>query len=225
MEHFFERIPLFNILTEAEREQLKEKVTERTYEKHSYVFMEGHRCEAIFFIRSGTVKVIKVDEAGNEQGICLLKSGNMFPHVGFFDEALYPATAEVVEKSTLFVFKINDFEQFLIENPKASVKVIKMMSKKLIELQQRLQEVISGDVYERVSNLLLRFANEYGEKRDNGIFISLPITNKELANMIGTSRESISRTLNYYKKLGYIEFQKDGMLIHNVAELKKFKNK
>lgn len=223
LDHFFDRIPLFSALTAQEREQLKQKVTERLYTKQSFVFMEGNKCEAVFFIRSGTVKVTKVDEAGNEQGICLLRAGNMFPHVGFFNDSLYPATAEVVEDSKLFVFKMKDFEHFLIENPKAAMKVIKIMSKKMLELQQRLQELISGDVYDRVINLLLRFAKEHGETRGNGIFVSLPITNKEIANMIGTTRESISRTLNYYKKLALIDFDKDGIMIHDLKQLQMLK--
>ncbi|HHY21739.1 MAG TPA: Crp/Fnr family transcriptional regulator [Bacilli bacterium] len=223
MENFLKQIPLFSELTDSELEYLKQMMTERIFKKQTYIFMEGSKREAVYFIQTGTVKVFKVDEAGNEQGICLLKAGNMFPHVGFFDDSSYPATAEVVEEGKLLIVKVEDFERFLLENPKVAMKVMKTMGQKTIELQQRLQDLISGDVYKRVTSLLLRFARESGEERENGVFIAMPISNKEIANMIGTTRESISRTLNHYRKLHLIDIEKEGIMIRDIAKLEKLR--
>ena len=225
MRNFLKKFPLFSELTDSEFEYLKQMVTERTFKKQTYIFMEGSKHEAVYFIQTGTVKVFKVDEAGNEQGICLLKPGDMFPHVGFFDDSPYPATAEVVQESKLLIVRIEDFERFLLGNPKVAMEVMKTMGKKTIELQQRLQELISGDVYKRVTSLLLRFAKESGQVKENGIFIAMPISNKELANMVGTSRESISRALNQFRKLHLIEIDKDGIMIRDIAGLERLKGR
>lgn len=108
-----------------------------------------------------------------------------------------------------------------MENPKITIKVMKTMGQKIIQLQQRLQDLISEDVHRRVIYSLLHWAEEYGQKRGNGVFISLPLTNRDFANMIGTSRESISRTLNQLKKDNLFEMNREGILIYDPDALKK----
>lgn len=181
--------------------------------------MEGEKREAVFFIHSGTVKTFKVDKEGNEQIINLLRKGEMFPHIGFFDASPYPATAEVIQEAELFVIRIDNFEELMLEHPQIAVKVMKMMSQKISELAQRIQTFISQDVRHRVIFSLLRLALESGKQTEQGVLIDMPITNQDFANMVGSSRETINRILNQLKKENLIEFGRDGILIRNMDQL------
>lgn len=214
-------VPLFSEMAEDELARIANITTRRQYNRHSLVFMEGEPREAVFFIESGVIKTYKVDEDGNEQVISFLKAGDMFPHVGFFDNSPYPATAEVVRNAKLLVIRIEDFDQLLMAYPPMAIKVMKIMGQKMLHLQERLQELISSDVHRRVVHSLIRLADEYGEKRHEGIFIALPMTNRDFANMVGTSRESVNRTLNQLKKEKLLDIQRKGIFIYDLDTLQK----
>ena len=106
-------------------------------------------------------------------------------------------------------------------NPQMAIKVMKIMGKMMLLLQQRLQELISGDVYRRVVRSLIRLAEEYGKNQNGGTFVSLPMTNRDFANMVGTSRESVNRTLNQLKKEKLVDINRKGILIYDLEAFRK----
>lgn len=125
----------------------------------------------------------------------------MFPHVGFFRKGEYPAYAEALEQSTLIAIPISKFESVLIENPELCIKVFKVLGEKIVDLQNRLEEQILNNTYEQIIKLLIRLAQKYGKEQEDGtILLKSEFTNKDLASMIGTTRETISRTLTKMKK-------------------------
>ncbi|HET7627188.1 MAG TPA: Crp/Fnr family transcriptional regulator [Bacillales bacterium] len=225
MIEILKELPLFSELNNEDLKRLEAITKKKTYPKRQYVFMEGDPREAVYFIQEGTVKTFKVDENGNEQVINLLQKGEMFPHVGFFDETPYPATAETVERTELFVIRIDDFDQLMMQNPEIAIKVMRIMGQKIFMLAERVQELISEDVRHRIVHALLRFSKEIGKPKNNGISIELPITNRDFANMVGSTRETINRVLNQLKKEGILEADRNGMFIHDLKRLKSFYGK
>ncbi|MFS0882961.1 Crp/Fnr family transcriptional regulator [Metabacillus niabensis] len=212
-------IPIFSELNHEELLRVQEIAIKRTYKKKQIVFIEGEKREAVYFIQSGIVKAYKIDEDGNEQVISLLHEGDMFPHVGFFDTAPYPATVEIVQDAELFVILIDEFEELMIRWPQIAVKVMKIMGRKIVELQQRVQDFISKDVSHRLIEILIRLAKEQGVQHVNGISIKIPITNQDFANMVGASRESINRILNQLKKDELILFNRTEIFIYDLKTL------
>ncbi|PAD69379.1 Crp/Fnr family transcriptional regulator [Bacillus sp. 7586-K] len=212
-------IPIFSELNHEELLRVQEIAIKRTYKKKQIVFIEGEKREAVYFIQSGIVKAYKIDEDGNEQVISLLHERDMFPHVGFFDTAPYPATVEIVQDAELFVILIDEFEELMIRWPQIAVKVMKIMGRKIVELQQRVQDFISKDVSHRLIEILIRLAIEQGVQHVNGISIKIPITNQDFANMVGASRESINRILNQLKKDELILFNRTEIFIYDLKTL------
>ncbi|MFL6562608.1 MAG: Crp/Fnr family transcriptional regulator, partial [Bacillus sp. (in: firmicutes)] len=143
-----------------------------------------------------------------------------FPHVGFFRKGDYPAYAEVLEPSTLIAVPISKFETVLIENPELCIKVFKVLGEKIVDLQNRLEEQILNNTYEQIVKLLIRLAQKHGKEQEDGtILLKSEFTNKDLANMIGTTRETISRTLTKMKKDELIEVDEEGNMIVDVEIL------
>ncbi|WP_254901255.1 Crp/Fnr family transcriptional regulator [Tuberibacillus sp. Marseille-P3662] len=215
-------LPLFSELNDEELKKLEAITKKKTYSKRQYIFMEGEPREAVYFIQKGSVKIFKVDENGNEQVINLLQKGEMFPHIGFFDTTPYPATAEIIETAELFVIRIDDFDNLLIEQPAIALKVMKIMGQKLLNLQQRVQELISQDTFHRTVRTLLRLADEVGETNDQEVRINMPITNQDFANMVGSTRETINRVLGQLKKEGLLETDRHGIFIYDLQKLKNY---
>jgi CRP/FNR family transcriptional regulator, cyclic AMP receptor protein len=223
MDNILKDIPIFSELSPEELDKVTDIANLRQYKKRMYVFMEGDKREAVYFIQSGVVKAYKIDEDGNEQVISLLHQGDMFPHVGFFDNSPYPATVEVVQDAELIVIRIDDFDEVLMKHPSIAIKVMKIMGQKILTLQERVQDFISKDVQHRIIQALVRLAEDHGEKTAKGIYIDIPITNQDFANMVGTSRESINRILNQFKKQRLLTADRQGILIHDLEELQNWK--
>lgn len=221
MKHILNRTSLFHGLDDEEIGEIEKITRRKQYSNRTFVFMEGDEREAVFFIQTGVVKTHKIDEDGNEQVISLLKSGDMFPHVGFFDHSPYPANARVMQDAVLLIIRIDDFNQLLFEKPHLAIKVMQMMGKKILQLQERVQSLISQDVRHRLIHAINKLAYEHGKKRDGGIAIDFPITNQDLANIVGTSRESINRLLNQLKKDEIVKSDRNGIFIYSLDKLRR----
>jgi CRP/FNR family transcriptional regulator, cyclic AMP receptor protein len=219
--NFFRQFPIFRDLTDDELKEIAEIANKKEYARGSTIFIEGGKRTAVYFILSGLVKVYKVSSEGQEQVISFLHSDEMFPHVGFFDDTDYPATATTITDVQLMSIPIEEFDQLLLRNPKISIKVMKVMGKKLLELQQRIQAITSQDVFTRIVGALVRFSWELGKTQTDGktIKINMPMTNTDLANLIGVTRESVNRALNRLRKEGVIEHNRKEILILDIDRL------
>jgi len=183
-------------------------------EKGSLVFLQDEPLENVYFIYDGKVKIYKTDLNGKEQIVSILKKGDMFPHVGFFRKGGYPAFSEILENAILVVVPISQFEKVLIENPELSIKMFKVLGEKIVDLQDRLESQILHNTYQQIIKLLIRLGKEHGQKLENGrILLKGEFTNRDLANMIGTTRETVSRTLTKLKKDHHIETDSEHDLI------------
>src|SRR5690606_11985193 len=100
-----------------ELERVEEITIARFIPRKSTVFTEGSEKEAVYFIKDGLVKTYKTDENGNEQIVSFLKTGDMFPHTGFFNPNPYPATAEAIVDSKLLAIPVRLFENLMLSTP------------------------------------------------------------------------------------------------------------
>ncbi len=220
VKELLQRFPLFKNLTSYEMEPVLDIARNRLYRQGTHLFMQGDPLTNVYFILHGKVKIYRTDIQGKEQIVNVLGEGEMFPHQGFFRNDNYPAHAEVLEEATLVYIPIPLFEQFLITNPEVSVKVFKVLGDIIVDLQNRLEEQILHNTYEQIILLLLRLSTSHGEViNKEQVKLTTQFTNRDLANMIGSSRETVSRTLTQLKKNNLVHMDKDGSMIVNREEL------
>jgi len=217
---FFRGIALFQDLNEQELAELADLAIPRHFARKSVIFTEGSEKESVFFIREGMVKTYKTDENGNEQIVSFLKPGDMFPHAGFFNPHPYPATAEAITDAHLAAIPVRKFELLLMRSPSIAVKIMRVMGDKILELQQRLQEIAGQDVRRRLLSFLLQLAERHGERENGRIAIKLPMTNQEIASVLGTTRESINRQLNQLARENILETDRNQIVILDPEALK-----
>jgi CRP/FNR family transcriptional regulator, cyclic AMP receptor protein len=211
---------LFRDLNDQEMDKIVQISLSRVWKKNSYIFLQGEPLDNVYFVDEGKVKIYKSDVNGREQIVSILKQGEMFPHVGFFRKGSYPANAEVLEKAILVVVPIAKFENVLIENPELCIKVFRVLGEKIVDLQNRLEEQILNNTYEQIIKLLIRLGEKHGTVNEDGtVTLINEFTNKDLANMIGTTRETVSRTLTKMKKEELIEMDEHGNMILNPETL------
>lgn len=207
-------IVLFKDMTQKELEIVYDIAIERHFNKGEYIFMEGQEREAVYFIRRGLIKILKVDEEGREHIVNILGKGAMFPHVGFFQDGPYPGTAQVIEPGILLTIRCQQFDALLMEYPDITRKVMRVMGGRILMLQSKLKELALFDSHERVIALLRHFAEEHGHVRTDGIHVKLPITHGEMAHMIGMTRESVNRVWNRLRRDGVLSGERDDWVLH-----------
>jgi CRP-like cAMP-binding protein len=214
------KVTIFKELSESELAPFVEIAQVRFYKHKMYVFMQDDPIDRVFFIHSGKVKIYKTDFSGKEQILHVLESRTIFPHAGFYRKGNYPAYAEIMEDANLIVIPIDKFEEILISYPELCVKLFKVLGEKIVDLQNRLEEQILHNTYEQIVLLLIRLCKSNGEKGAEEYRLTTQFTNRELANMIGTSRETVSRTINQLKKKDFIMLDDDGYYLINREALK-----
>lgn len=216
-------VPLFRDLSQEEMDKLSWFAIQRSYRKRSIIFSEGSDKEAVYFIQEGLVKTYKTDENGHEQIVSFLKAGDMFPHTGLFNKNPYPATAETIVSTELIALPIKPFETFLLDAPGVAIKIMRVMSEKLSELQNKLQELTGQDVQNRGQLFLIKLAENYGKVVGGEMHIDLPMTHQDIANTIGTTRETVNRLLTQLKKEGILESSRSGFVVYNMDALRHWK--
>ncbi|SEO75247.1 CRP/FNR family transcriptional regulator, anaerobic regulatory protein [Amphibacillus marinus] len=214
-------VSLFKELSEAELGPIVGISQIRTYQAGAFAFMQGEPLDRVFFICSGKVKIHKSDLSGKEQIVSVLEAGDMFPHAGFFRNGNFPAHAEMLTAAELIVISVQKFEEILLENPALCIKMFRVLGEKVLELQSRLEEKILRNTYEQIVMLLLRLTQTNGIKMQEHYRLNSQFTNQELANMIGTTRETVNRTVNQLRKKGLIKQDESGYFLIDGDELAK----
>lgn len=214
MQEFLKQFTIFKNLSPSEMEPIIDIANSRKYKPGKIVFMQHEPITDVFFIQSGKVKIYKTDYDGREQLFRVLQQDDMFPHQGFFRKGNYPAHAEIMEETVLVNIPILSFENFLLTNPQICIKMFEVLGGIIVDLQNRLEEKILYSVYDQIVLLLLRLARDNGELMADNIYrLTISLTNGELANMIGSSRETVSRTLTKLKNQELISQDIHGFLM------------
>ena len=218
-------VPMFRDLSDEELKEIGDAAMVRSFERKSVVFHEGAGKEAVFFVLEGLVKTFKTDENGHEHIVSLLKAGEMFPHAGLFHSDAYPATAVAVVDAKLLAVPVRAFERLLHRHPPVAMKLLRVMEEKIAELQGKLQELAGNDVQSRGLSFLIKLAEHYGTRREEKVHIEIPMTHQDIANVIGTSRETVNRMLNRLRKEGILETVRGGLIIRDPNRLKAWKGR
>lgn len=212
--------PIFRELEGHELDKIAAISLSKEFSKGAHVFMQGDPLKNVYFVSNGKIKIYKSDVNGKEQIVSIQKKGDMFPHVGFFRKGDYPAYSEVLEPSTLVSVPISEFENVLIDNPELCIKLFRVLGEKIVDLQNRLEEQILNNTNEQIIKLLVRLGKTHGaEQADGAIFLKAEFTNRDLANMIGTTRETVSRTLTKMKKDNLIKVDSQGNMLFDPERL------
>lgn len=219
---YLRQISIFSQLKEDFLEKIDTISILRNYSKGRIIFMEGEPGEAFYYIKSGLVKISKLSSDGREHILHILNEGHVFAEVTLFSSSSYPATAEVLEDAQIGMIKNGDLEKLIVENPEISLELIKYLNKRLIEAQNKVRNLALYDTFGRTAQALVKLAEDYGKKSPEGIELDLNISRQELANIVGTTRETVIRVLAAFKKEKSIELDKSSIIIKNLDKVKQW---
>jgi CRP/FNR family cyclic AMP-dependent transcriptional regulator len=192
------RIPLFRDFTDEQLGQVLATVSERRYPKHQFIVREGEPGDTFFVIAGGSVAVCRVAPDGRETILSILKEGDFFGEMSMFDSSLRSASIKTLTDVEVGAVRRDDFMGLIDRNPQIGKLLVIELSERLRAANALIAATTSQDIRARLASLLLNLAEQFGESVDNGTRITLRLTNQEMANMIGTTRETVNRTLNRF---------------------------
>lgn len=213
------KIPIFSGLSDDELGKIKELVQTARFRKGAVIFQEGDPGEAVYFVKSGKIKIYKSDEEGREYIVHIFQEGDVFAEAVLLGGASYPASAEAVEDSIVGFIKNSDLEKLISQNLQIALKIIKIMAGRLRETQEQIRNLAFRDTYDRTACMLHKICLDYGQRTQNGIEVDLPFTRQEMAALVGTSRETVTRVLSDMKKNGIIDMTRQKIIVLNEKKL------
>ena len=202
---FLKNIPLFDELSDSDLAVIGDLTITQNYSKDTIIFMEAQQGEGCYYVQSGKVKILHTSLDGQEHIVHILGPGEVFAEVLLFQSIGYPATAVALEDSKIGMIKNHDLEQAVLRYPQLALQLIKILSQKLLQAQQSITALAFSDTSVRTAKKLIQLARQYGRKTGQGVEIDLSMTRQELANLVGTSRETVTRALSALKKSKIID--------------------
>ncbi|MFA5525041.1 MAG: Crp/Fnr family transcriptional regulator [Tissierellales bacterium] len=198
---YLKMIPLLQGMKLEELEKIEKITKERSYRKENVIITEGEKSENIFIIKSGKVKIFKTSSDGREIILDIKGKSKIFAEVTLFEDGRNPATVAAIENSVILSINNKDIESIIRENPEMALNIIVILNRRLKEAQSRIKNMAINDTYVRTAHMLLNLIEKYGKEiGDGAIELTLNITREELASLIGTSRETVSRALSQFSK-------------------------
>ena len=192
------RVPLFRDFADDEASAVAATVTDRRYGKHQFIVREGDPGDTFFILVKGSISVCRIAPDGRETILSILKEGDFFGEMSMFDSSLRSASIKTLTEVEVGAIRQADFLVLLDRNPRIGRSLVIALSERLRAANALIAATTSQDIRARLASLLLNLGDQFGERVDNGMRITLRLTNQEMANMIGTTRETVNRTLNRF---------------------------
>jgi CRP-like cAMP-binding protein/FixJ family two-component response regulator len=199
--------------------KLSDKRLSRTYRKKEFVFFEGQQPNNLYLIAKGQVKTYKSNNNGKEFITGLHGPGEFMGFVSLLENKPHNDSAIVVKEADIYLIPQQDFLTMIYTNKEISRKFISMLSSHLYEAENTMFELAYQSVRQRVANILIKLDNQNGDV--NSDHSSISVARKDLSKMVGTSTESLNRTLADFKDEGLIEIQEKEIKIVQRSKLER----
>lgn len=202
-----QKVSLFQNVQEEELSRIAALLTARDCPKDTHIVTQDEPGDSMFIISRGRVKVVLYGDNGREVILTLLKTGEFFGEMALLDDL--PRSANVIahEDSQVLILKRDQFAEHIKNSPTTALNVMAELSRRLRRADEIIGNLATLDVYGRVAHIMIDLAKKDGEEVEEGILIRERPTQQDIASMIGTSRETVSRVLSEFQKRGFVEMR------------------
>ena len=189
------KVPIFSDLSDSDLEKISSKMISRIYEKGKMILLEESEGETFFIILSGVVKVTRLSDDGREVILAILGESDFFGEMSLLDGEGRSANIVANEKSEVVTLSRRDFLDCLQKYPKIAIALLEELAVRLRKSDQHIESLSLSDSEQRIGITLIRLAEELGTIKQGDCNVKNLPFQQDLANMAGTSRETVSRTL------------------------------
>ena len=204
-------VPFFTQLNDRELDVVRSVSSEKSYPKNAVVLTEGEMGDSLYMIQSGKVKVFIGDEDGREIILKILGPGDFFGEMSMIDKQPRSASVTTIEASTFLVLTHAAFEKCVEQAPRIGNMVMRILAQRVREADRKIGTLALMDVYGRVASTLL----ELSVYNNGKLMVGEKLSQQDLANMVGASREMVNRILKDLSERGFISIESKSITIIN----------
>jgi len=190
------------------------------YKKGELILRGGDSPQGVYFIQRGYVKDYSISKEGEELTLIIFKPEDFFPMQWVFNNTPNAHYFEAMTEVLLWRCPKTDFIDFIEANPKIFFELTSHIMLRLGGLTQRMEYLVFGNAYQKVASIIMICAERFGEKKGNGKIIHIPLTHREVAMLVGMTRETVSIEIKKLERKGIIEYKGRSIFVKNLAKLK-----
>lgn len=215
-------IPIFSGITEETLKSIANIAIERSYGKGEFIILQDTEVNGLYILVSGRLKISRISEDGRVKVLALLLPGDIIGEMSLIDNQLASATVEAMEDSLLLLIRREDFQSILLKYPSVTLEIARILSKRLREADKDIEELAFYSVKNRLIETLLKLVQKHGEKTLSGLKISIRMTHQELADIVGSSRETVTRIMNVLERNNLIADEGGYIVLKDVSRIRRY---
>ena len=215
------RAPLFTALDDAQSASLRASMDSVKIGKGGILFKEGDEGEHVYVIVDGKLKLGTSSGDGRENLLSILGPGEMFGELSLFDPGPRTSTATAVTDAKLLSLSHEKLIPWLKGNPEVSLHLLARLAQRLRRTNEAVGDLVFSDVPGRVAKALIDLGSRFGKKNDEGLFVHHDLTQEELAQLVGASRETVNKALADFAGRGWLKLDGRAVLITDLERLEK----
>ncbi len=201
---YLKTIKLFAGLSSKEMRHMQRITRMETFEKGELVYLPGDPSDAVYLLKKGRVKISRVNNDGREAMLTILEPGEIFGEVEALSSDRRETLVQALEKVLVCEIQREEFDQYLHRYPHVGGRIIKLMGARLRAIESRVGELVFKSAPARLATILLNLSETMGEAEEKGIRLQARLTHQNFANLIGTSRETVSTLLSQFAQRGLV---------------------
>lgn len=218
--NLLKNIPIFSGIKEESLKEISSISIEKFYKKGEVLILQDTEVEGLYILISGRLRITRISEDGKVKVLALLLPRDVIGEMSLLDNQLASATVEAVEDSRLLFIRREDFQSILLKHPSIILEIARILSRRLREADKEIEELSFYSVKTRLIETLINLAKKYGEKTPLGLKISMRITHQELADIVGSSRETVTRIINALERSKLIKDDNGYIILEDILGLK-----
>lgn len=214
------KAPLFAALDDEAAAALMESMTTSRLDRGNILFREGDQGDRLYVIGEGKIKLGLTSVDGRENLLAILGPGEMFGELSLFDPGPRTATATAIAETQLLALGHEDLDSFLLGRPAVAANLLTALARRLRRANETLADLVFTDVPGRVAKALLDLSIRFGRPAEDGILVAHDLTQEELAQLVGASRETVNKALADFASRGWIHLEARAVVLTDVERLK-----
>jgi CRP/FNR family cyclic AMP-dependent transcriptional regulator len=215
------RAPLFDGLDEESARALRRQMADVKLPRGGHLFLEGDPGDRLYVVLDGKIKLTRAAADGRENLLTVLGPGEMFGELSLFDPRPRTSTASAVTDATVAALAHDALRPWLLERPDVSMHMLQALAKRVRREFDVTADLVFTDVPGRVAKNLLDLAERFGEQDQDGLHVHHDLTQEELAQLVGASRETVNKALADFAARGWLQISARSVLILDIERLRR----
>jgi len=213
--------PLFATMDESERQSLVASMVKVELNRGEVLFDEGENGDRLYIIEEGKIKLGSSSGDGRENLLAILGPGEMFGELSLFDPGPRSLSASAVSDSVLYELEHTALVRVIEERPVVAKHLLTALARRLRRTNEALADLVFSDVPGRVAKALLDLSTRFGERVDEGIRVAHDLTQEELAQLVGASRETVNKALADFAGRGWVRREGRAVVLLDLDRLER----